>query len=414
MKAEILSVGTELLLGEIVNTNAGYLSRKLAELGITVNFVSTVGDNRVRIIETLKNMMDRCDIIITTGGLGPTADDITKEACCEALGLELEMDLESLESIRRYFARKAVPMPEANEKQALIPKGATVFKNVCGTAPGCAVYNGEKHILMLPGPPSELEPMFENEAVTQRSTVTGGVILSHNVHLCGIGESAAAEIVADLLDGVNPTVAPYASTGEVRLRVTARGADETEAESLCRPVVDEVVRRLEPYVYGIDCASLEEELVKLLKERGLTLSSAESCTGGLIAKRITDIPGASEVFEYGAVTYSNRIKSKVIGVQPDILEKYGAVSEQTAEQMARGVREVSGSDIAISTTGIAGPGGGSDEKPVGLAYIALCDGSGCTVGRVMSSSSGSRRSYNRQVTANAAMKLAIDYLRRGM
>lgn len=408
--AEIISVGTELLLGDIVNTNAQFLSKELASLGISVKHISMVGDNFERIIELVKNSLKRCDIIITTGGLGPTEDDLTKEACCEALGVPLVLDDDSLRSIECYFQKKGSVMAESNRKQAYLPEGCTIFHNANGTAPGCAVCKEGKHLILLPGPPKELQPMFVSSVLPYLEQYREGVIFSQNIHISGIGESSVAEMAADLLAMSNPTVAPYAAVGDVRLRVTAKAADLEKAKALCAPVVEEIKKRFGNAVYGVDCESLQQEVVRLLSVQKKTVATAESCTGGLIAKRITDLSGSSAVFECGIVSYSNRIKQALLGVSAKTLHDFGAVSEQTAREMAEGALRVSGASLAVSSTGIAGPTGGTLEKPVGLAYIALTDGEKQIVRKVCASAEGNRRDYNRQITATAALKLLYDYL----
>lgn len=410
MNAEIISVGTELLLGDILNTNAQYLSKNLAGMGISVKHISTVGDNWERVTALVKEALERSDFVITTGGLGPTDDDLTKEACCKAAGIELEFSEECLRRIESYFKKRNMKMAETNVKQAYVPKNGTVFMNENGTAPGCAFEKEGKHVIMLPGPPSEMKPMFENSVFPYLQRYINTTIFSNNIYISGIGESLAAEKVRDLLESENPTVAPYASTGEVRLRVTAMAPNTDAAREMCAPVVEEIKRRLGSFVYGVDCGSLQEKTVAMLSERGIKLAVAESCTGGLIAKRITDVSGSSSVFECGIVSYSNEIKRSVLGVSSETLERYGAVSCQTAEEMARGVKRISGADIAVSSTGIAGPTGGTDCKPVGLAYVSVCGDDGCVVREVRGAVEGNRREYNRTVTSAAALKLVIDYL----
>ena len=401
---EILCVGTELLLGDILNTNEQFLSQELAALGISVLHRSTVGDNSERLANGLKTALGRSDIVITSGGLGPTTDDLTKEVCCEVMGFELREDEGTVERIRSYFRNKGAEMPESNLKQAMLPVGATVFENNHGTAPGAALERDGKCVILLPGPPGELVPMFNESVRGFLSKYSDGVIVSHSINIIGMGESAVAEKTADMLDGENPTVAPYAKSGEVRLRVTAKAATADEADSLCRPVVDSLCDRLGDVVYGTDMESIEQRVVELLRKKGKKIACAESCTAGYIPKRITDIPGASEVFECGIVSYSNEIKMKLLGVSADTLEKYGAVSEQTAREMAVGAKRISGADIAVASTGLAGPGG-ADGLPGGLSFVAVTDGSRVFAERIETGHENDRE-YNRYVTASRALNLA--------
>lgn len=404
MKCELVFVGTELLLGDILNTNAQYLSKKLAALGFDVLFQCVVGDNTERLRKVLEEGLERSDIIITTGGLGPTKDDLTKEVCAGVFSLPLEMHEESRRRIHEYFKAKNIPMPESNEKQALMPRGSVVFKNTNGTAPGCAMEKDKKHILILPGPPREMREMFETGALPYLEKLSTHVIISHSVRTFGIGESLMAEKAGELLDMQNPTVAPYAKSGEALLRVTAKAKNEKEAEELIAPVVEKIKKQFKSFVYGIDSEGMEDAVVALLRERRLTLATAESCTGGLIAKRITDIPGASDVFGCGIVSYSNEVKKNLLGVREDILNKYGAVSEAVAASMALGAVKKSGADLAVSVTGIAGPGSDGTDKPVGLVYIAVTDGTNYRIKKLLTGhAEKSCRDYNRTVSASVAL-----------
>ena len=400
---EILSVGTELLLGDILNTDTRYLSRALASMGISVLRHSTVGDNRERLAKELNDSLKRSDIIITSGGLGPTDDDLTKEVCCEVMGFELQEDGDTVEEIRSYFKSKNSDMPENNKKQALIPVGGTVFKNNHGTAPGLAIEKDGKCIIMLPGPPSELEPMFEESVRDFLSKYSDGVIVSHTVNIIGAGESAVALELADLFNGENPTVAPYAKKGEVQLRVTAKAKNTDEADKLCAPIIDDIRSRLGDIVYGVDADNIESRVVSLLMQNSKTIASAESCTAGYISKRITDIAGASSVFECGIVSYSNDIKMKLLGVSDETLSAYGAVSEQTAKEMAIGALNVSGADIAIASTGVAGPGA-SERKPAGLSFVAVATKDLVHAEKIETGHKNDRE-YNRYVTASRALNL---------
>ena len=408
--AEILCVGTELLLGDIVNTNAAYLSRRLAELGIHVYRHTVVGDNPQRLTHALEAAFSEADLVITSGGLGPTYDDLTKETVAAYFGKPLAMHQESLETIQSYFARTGRVMTKNNEKQAMMPVGARVFPNHYGTAPSLAVTNekGTQTVIMLPGPPGELCPIFEEEILPYLKGRRQTVLVSKNIHIFGLGESAVEEKLKGLMtEAKNPTVAPYCKEGEVRLRVTAESDTETHAAALCDQMI-QTIRKTEvgQFIYGIDVGTLEHAVVEFLHAKGLTLSCAESCTGGLIAKRITDIPGCSDVFAGGCVTYSNEVKMRLLGVREETLAAYGAVSEQTAKEMARGVRERLGTDIGVSATGIAGPGGGTPEKPVGTVYVGFSTKEGEQVRRLSLSPMRSRE-YIRIVTAGNAYDMIL-------
>lgn len=405
---ELISVGTEILLGDILNTDAQFLSIELARLGISVIHQSTVGDNRERLLAQLKEAADRSDIIILSGGLGPTPDDLTKEVCCEFFGKKMFLHEPTVEKIKTYFSTKGMEMAQNNLKQAMLPKDCVIFPNDNGTAPGMAIEKDGVHILVLPGPPRELKPMFRNCAVPYLMQFSDRIIVSHNIRTFGIGESLMAERVNDLFDAENPTVAPYAKDGEALLRVTAMARTKEEAENLCEPVINEIKNRLDGFVYGVDYTCIEEAVIEKLKEKHMKVATAESCTGGLIAKRITDVPGASEVFDCGIISYANEIKHRVLGVSEDDLNKYGAVSEPVARQMAQGALKVSGADIAVSVTGIAGPDSDSTNKPVGLVYIGLADRDNVWVMELRTSRKD--RSYNRYVSASNALNMIRLYI----
>lgn len=405
---ELISVGTEILLGDILNTDAQFLSIELARLGISVIHQSTVGDNRERLLAQLKEAADRSDIIILSGGLGPTPDDLTKEVCCEFFGKKMFLHEPTVEKIKTYFSTKGMKMAQNNLKQAMLPKDCVIFPNDNGTAPGMAIEKDGVHILVLPGPPRELKPMFRNCAVPYLMQFSNRIIVSHNIRTFGIGESLMAERVNDLFDAENPTVAPYAKDGEALLRVTAMARTKEEAENLCKPVINEIKSRLDGFVYGVDYTCIEEAVIEKLKEKHIKVATAESCTGGLIAKRITDVPGASEVFDCGIISYANEIKHRVLGVSEDDLNKYGAVSEPVARQMAQGALKVSGADIAVSVTGIAGPDSDSTNKPVGLVYIGLADRDNVWVRELKTSRKD--RSYNRYVSASNALNMIRLYI----
>lgn len=373
--AEILCIGTEILMGDIVNTNAAYIAKELAGLGINVYHQSVVGDNPQRLREALELAFSRADIVITTGGLGPTYDDLSKETIAAFFGRELVMDQESLHRIECHFLRQNRPMTENNKKQAMMPQGCIIFPNNNGTAPGCAIEGtGEqqgKTAIMLPGPPREMKPMFEESVKPFLLKDSDTRLVSHTMHFFGIGESMLESLLRDLMEhSLNPTVAPYAKTGEVQLRVTARVQNGEDAEALLQPVMEKIKEQVGGYLYGIDVGDLQTAAVHALKVNGLHVAVAESCTGGYVAKRLTDVSGASEVFECGVVTYSNRMKHHLLGVSQQTLDTFGAVSEETAREMAAGVRKLSGAEIGISVTGNAGPEP-SEGKEVGLVYIGV-------------------------------------------
>lgn len=395
-------------MGDILNTDAQFLSIELAKLGISVIHQSTVGDNRERLLAQLKEAADRSDIIILSGGLGPTPDDLTKEVCCEFFGKKMFLHEPTVEKIKTYFSTKGMEMAQNNLKQAMLPKDCVIFPNDNGTAPGMAIEKDGVHILVLPGPPRELKPMFRNCAVPYLMQFSDRIIVSHNIRTFGIGESLMAEKVNDLFDAENPTVAPYAKDGEALLRVTAMARTKEEAENLCEPVINEIKNRLDGFVYGVDYTCIEEAVIEKLKEKHMKVATAESCTGGLIAKRITDVPGASEVFDCGIISYANEIKHRVLGVSEDDLNKYGAVSEPVARQMAQGALKVGGADIAVSVTGIAGPDSDSTNKPVGLVYIGLADRDNVWVRELRTSRKD--RSYNRYVSASNALNMIRLYI----
>ncbi len=369
--AELIAVGTEIILGDIVNTHSQYLSQKLAQLGINVFYHTSVGDNPARLRFTIEQAISRSDIVILSGGLGPTEDDLTKETVCEVLGLPLHQDAEALARMKAFFERIGREMTENNIKQSMVPDGAVVFQNDRGTAPGMAVEKDGKIVLLLPGPPSELIPMFEEQGYPYLESFSDAILVSRNFRVFGVGESMVEVKLGKMLNGENPTVALYAKQSEVLARITAKADTKEKAAEMLEPVVGELYSILGDTVYGEDVNSLEEVVVPLLKEKGMKIATAESCTGGLLSQKITAIPGSSEVFECGVVSYANRIKHELLGVQEELLERYGAVSEQVAAAMSEGVLRLSGADIGVGITGIAGPGGGSAEKPVGTVYISV-------------------------------------------
>lgn len=412
MTAEILCVGTELLMGNTVNTNATAIARGLAEAGIDLYHQTVVGDNPARLREALELALSRSDAVITTGGLGPTYDDLTKETIAETLGRRLVPHEESQKWVEEYFRRLGRKPCENNQKQAMMPEEATVFPNHNGTAPGCAVtgtgkWEG-KTVVMLPGPPRECEPMFREQALPYLRGDSKTRLVSRCLYFYGIGESDLASKLDKLMrQSENPTVAPYCKTGEVMLRVTARVEEGQDPDPILSPVVEEIREKAGQWLYGVDVDNLETALVKELSAKGLHIAAAESCTGGLVAQRITGVPGASAVFEWGAVTYSNAVKHKVLGVPVETLEKYSAVSEETARAMAKGAREKSGADIGISVTGNAGPEP-SEGRPVGLVYIGVDSEDFSTVQelKIPPMESGGRE-YIRVLSASRALYLGL-------
>ena len=407
MNCEIITVGTELLLGEILDTNTQFLSRELAELGINVLYQTSVGDNESRLESAYKLAFSRSDIVILTGGIGPTSDDITKETVAKVLDLPLEFNQYSYDRIEEYFLRRNLSCTKSNRKQAYFPKGSIIIPNESGTAPGCLVIANNKLTVILPGPPSELIPMFKRSVYPYLKRHIGSTIVSKNFRLFGVGESRAEEIIGNLVKLENPTIAFYAGKGEVRIRITAKAANRHEAEDMLIPVENEIYARLEQYVYGYDDDSLEIVLVGLLSENEMKVAVAESCTGGLISQKITSVAGASKVLESSFVTYSNDAKTKLLGVPKKVLKSEGAVSDRVARLMAEGVRKEAKADIGISATGIAGPDGGTDEKPVGTVYIAVSL-KDKTIARRLNLGRGGpgEREYIRELTAMNALDLA--------
>ncbi len=374
MKAEIIAVGTELLLGQIPNTNAQIISGALQEIGIDVYYHTCVGDNPDRLTEIFKTSFERSDVIILTGGLGPTKDDLTKETVASYLGIPLKVDNHSLKKLKGLFAHRGKHITKNNYKQALIPEGAIVIENKKGTAPGVLLRNNGRIIIMLPGPPIEMEPMLRRVVDQHLSKICSDVIFSRVLRFYGIGESALEEELKDLIyQQTNPTIAPLAKMGEVTVRLTAKAKDQVSARRAIKPVKTEIIRRIGGFLYGFDNDSIEEVVSKLLSKFNKTISIAESCSGGLMAHKLTNISGISQFFKRGIISYSNSSKFELLNVKIETIKKYGAVSMQTAKEMARGIRITSDTDIGVSITGIAGPDGGTPEKPVGLVYIGYSD-----------------------------------------
>lgn len=372
MQASILSVGTELLFGQTINTNATFLSDQLNRMGIDVMYHFTVGDNPGRLQEILKEALLKTDLVITTGGLGPTQDDLTKETVCAVMEDELVLNEDSLASIELFFHKVNRPMTENNIKQAYLPKSATAFQNTMGTAPGFALTKGTKTIACLPGPPREMTAMFHTSLAPHIEKMTGSSIYYRMIRTYGIGESSLETALLDFIDGqTDPTIATYAMEGECYLRVTSKRDTLEDAKMQVDSMVDQIVSRIGPYIYSLNGQDLVEVVATELINRKMSISCAESCTGGLFAATLTRIPGISASFDRGFVTYSNQAKMDELGVLPKTLEKYGAVSLETAKEMAAGVHRATGSNLCIAVTGIAGPDGGTEEKPVGLVYISL-------------------------------------------
>ena len=372
MKVEIIAVGTEVLMGDIVNTNAQYIARMLSMLGLGTYYHSAVGDNAERLREMFRVGFQRADIIIATGGLGPTKDDLTKEVAAEFFNKELILDQKTLDNIESYFSKLGRPLPDSNKKQAYFPEGSQIIPNAYGTAPGCIIEENNKVLIMLPGPPSEMKPMFQDSITPYLAKYSNGILVSTIIRMFGIGESSMEKIIEDLIQNQsNPTIAPYAQKGGLILRLTAWGKTEMDALDYMKPVKAQLYERLGQYIYGEGEKGLATLVCEALIEGDLHISVAESCTGGMLASSFIDFPGISKVFNEGHITYSNEAKTKYLGVKEATLSQYGAVSPQTAKEMAEGVHKISGSDIGISTTGIAGPDGGTDDKPVGLVYIGI-------------------------------------------
>ena len=405
--AELIAVGTELLLGNIANTDAQMISQGLSQLGINVYYHTVVGDNPQRVRQAVDIARGRADILITTGGLGPTCDDLTKVAVAQAFGKELVYHEPSAQRIRERFAQRGTPVTENNFQQAMVPEGCTVLDNDWGTAPGVAFQADGTHVLMLPGPPRECAMMFRHRALPYLQKLSDGVIASRTVKTFGIGESAAEALLRDLMNALhNPTLAPYAKPTGTELRITAHAPTREEALRLIAPVEEQVKAILGDKVIGVDVDSLEEVCFALLKDRGLTVGTAESCTGGLMAKLLTDLPGSSAVFRGGVVSYTNGVKAGLLGVPQDLLDRYGAVSPQVAEAMARGAKAALGCDIALSTTGVAGPDADDRGNPIGLVYLGLAWGDQCQVTEFRAGP------VERERVRRQAAQTALDLLRR--
>ncbi len=403
MNAEILSVGTELLLGSTTNTDARDVARALAELGINVYWQSTVGDNPARLTECVYRARNRADLIVTTGGLGPTCDDLTKEILARTFGRELYLDKKAEESVRAYFTERGLPFTDNNLRQAMLPEGATALPNDCGTAPGCVFRAGNVIVAMLPGPPRECNTMLRNYLMPWLRELSPETIRSHMVRMFGIGESAMETRLRDLMDGSNPTVAPYCHEGECMVRVTAKAADEAACEELMAPVVAEIRDRMGDLIYGIDSPSLGHRVLELLEEKNLSLAAAESCTGGMLAMTLTEIPGASLHFRGGTVVYTEDAKTRLLKIDPAFIAAFGVVSAQVAARMAKRVRKKLDADLGIGITGWAGP----DGDDVGLVYVALSVKGQCFVRRLQLGKTTPRGKIRTRAVGNA-----LDMVRR--
>ncbi len=410
MIVELISVGTELLLGNIVNTNTQFLAEQCALLGLSMYHQVTVGDNRERLSEAIRTALGRSDVVILTGGLGPTEDDLTKETCAEVMGFAITEDSHTKERIKEYFKNSIFKViPDNNWKQAMVPEGAVVLDNDNGTAPGLILEKEGKAAILLPGPPGELYPMFKKQVFPYLAKRQPEILRSQMVKICGVGESQVEDKLLDLIDRqTNPTIATYAKTGEVHLRITARAKSEEEAKKLIKPAVKEIKNRFGDNVYSVrEEETLEMAVVRLLQKYELTVTTAESCTGGLLAGRLVNVPGASEVFREGFITYSNKAKRKYLDVSKSTLKKYGAVSSETAREMAIGGVFAADCDVCVAVTGIAGPDGGTEDKPVGLVYIATYMKEKVTVKKF-------RFKGNREKVREQAVVRALDLLRRSI
>ena len=406
-QAEIIAVGTELLLGNVANTDAQFISEQLASVGVDVLYHTAVGDNPNRLAEVIAIARSRANLLIFTGGLGPTYDDFTKVAVCQAFGVKLVRYPEMVEEIRRYYQTSFhKEMTPSNLQQADLPEGCYIIHNPVGTAPACIFEKDGITVAMLPGVPRECRYLTEHELIPWLKKKSEGVIVSHDLRIFGLGEPQVQERLADIMDhAVNPSLAPYAKTGEVMLRLTAKAADAAQCEELMAPMFWDVKSRLGDCIYGVDVGSLEERVQQLLSERQLTFAAAESCTGGLIAKRITDVPGASQVFRGGVVSYTNEVKAAVLGVPEALLEEYGAVSEPVARAMAENIRRITGADFGVSVTGVAGPDKDDRGNEVGTVYIGFATPEWTKVRRCFL---GTGREWIR----TAAAHCAFDMLRR--
>jgi len=421
LRAELVSVGTELLLGEIVDTNAAYMSQRLAEIGVDVHFRHTVGDNLRRIVSVLELALSRSEAVLICGGLGPTQDDLTRESIAEVTGRPLRADPDAERRLREFFARRGYTPTPNNLKQATVPDGGILLENTCGTAPGVLVQLDDddrpgRVIVAVPGPPAEMREMMQREVIPRLTELLDGepmAVYSRVLRMADIGESSLVAEIDDIIsEQTDPTIAPYAHPGEVTLRLATKSASEEEARRRLDELEQRLRERVGQYIYGVDDETMEVAVGNALREAGATVAVAESCTGGLIASRITDVPGSSDYFLGGVVAYANEIKQRVLNVPHDTLVEHGAVSEPTALAMATGARRLYGSDYAVATTGIAGPGGGTEEKPVGLVYIAVADSEGTVC--LEQNWPGTRDQFKRRVSQNALNMLRKRVLGTGV
>ena len=409
MKAEIVSIGTEILLGDIVDTNSKYIAENLKDLGYDIHYITSVGDNKDRLVKTLKEALERSDTIITTGGLGPTEDDITRQSIANAVDKNIYQDEELLKTIKKHFKQKNYKMTKNNYKQAYLPQGAEVIENKWGTAPGIYLKEKNSTIISLPGVPSEMKKMFSNYIFKKLQKDSSETIISRTLHFFGIGESTLETKLQKVLEKQNnPTLALLAGHGEVKLRITAKGNDKQKLKKMILQKENSVRKIVGEYIYGVDNTNLAEEAYNKLKNKNLTVSLAESCTGGLISHRITQIPGSSKVYKGSLVVYSNKSKINLLDVRKNIINEYGAVSKKTAEDMAQNIRKKFETDIGIGVTGIAGPGGGSKDKPIGLVYVSIADAQKVEVYKLNLKYS---RIFNKWMTSQYAFFYLLNHLR---
>lgn len=409
MVIELISVGTEILLGNITNTNARYLAEECAVLGLSNYYQVTVGDNEERLSDAVRTALGRSDIVLLTGGLGPTEDDLTRETVAKVLGREMHEEPKIRAKIENYFHRMGIDAPPSNNwRQTMVIDGAEIVENYNGTAPGLIVKTDDgKHIILIPGPPEEMKMMFQKSIAPYLAGMNSQIICSKTIKICGMGESKVAEVINDLIEiQTNPTIATYAKGGEVHLRITASGSDAKEARNSIKPIVKELKKRFGDKIYTTrESETLEQHVLGLLKRRHMTLTTAESCTGGLLAGTLINVPGASDIYNEGYITYANESKHKILGVKKKTLKNEGAVSEACAKEMAKGAAKAAGANAAVAVTGIAGPGGGTEEKPVGLVYIA------CSInGKVWVEQH--QLNGDRQKVRDLTVKRALDMLRR--
>lgn len=412
LKAEIISIGTEILLGDIVDTNSKYIAEHLKDLGYDIHYMTAVGDNQKRVINVLKRAIERSDLVITTGGLGPTEDDLTRQAIAKATDKNLYQDENLLNSIKEYFDQKNYNMTKNNYSQAFLPEGAKVIKNNWGTAPGILLKESDYMIISLPGVPSEMKKMFSNYILKELQKYSEKTILSKTLHFFGIGESTLETKLKNILENqTNPTLALLAGEGEVKLRITAKGENKNKLKDMISKKEKLIRKKVGKYIYGVNNTDLAKEIYNILLKRKLTISLAESCTGGLISHRLTQIPGSSKVFKGSYVVYSNEAKINLLDIDREIIKKQGAVSKKTALMMAKNIKDKFGTNIGIGVTGIAGPGGGTADKPIGLVYIGISYGKKNIVHKLNLKYS---RSFNKWMTSQYVFYYLLDHFKRGI